>query len=79
MDKLAAISESIQLLHNLSDKRAIFLDDIQQEFRSDLQHYISGATLSLQEGKVVVGSKLYKEWLEKIRTQGFDYEIDFKK
>jgi hypothetical protein len=78
MDRLVVISESIQLLHRLSDRNPVFLDDVQQEFRSDLQHYISGATVSLLNGKIVVGNRLYKNWLDKIKTKGFDYEIDFK-
>lgn len=78
MDKLAAISEGIQLLHQLSGKKTIFLDEIQQEFRPDLQHYIAGATVSLFNGRVVVGNRLYMGWLNKIKTRGFDHEIDFK-
>lgn len=78
MDKLAAIAESIQSLHSFLGEGSVFLDEIQQEFRPDLQHYIAGATLSMQQGRIVIGKKLYKEWLEKIKAKGFDYEIDFK-
>jgi len=63
----------------LSKKDNITLDDLQKEFRSDLQNYIIGATLSIRNGKLVIGNNLYKEWLTKIRTKGFDYEIDFKR
>jgi hypothetical protein len=73
------MSESIGELQNLSEKGTIFLDDIQMEFRSDLQNYIIGATLSTTDGKLVIGNNLYNEWLRKIRTKGFDYEIDFKR
>lgn len=78
MDELTLISESIRSLQQLSDKKKIFLDDIQQSFRADLQKYIVGETLSMQDGKLIIGSNLYKKWLLKIRTKGFDYEIDFK-
>jgi hypothetical protein len=47
-------------------------------FRQDLQNFIVGETLSIRDGKIVIGNKLYKMWLEKLRTKGFDYEIDFK-
>lgn len=79
MNELANISESIDALHNLSKKDTITLDDLQEEFRPDLQNYIVGATLSIRNGKLVIGNNLYKEWLTKIRTKGFDYEIDFKR
>lgn len=79
MNELAIISESIDELQNLSKKETIFLEDLQTVFRPDLQNYIVGATLSMRNGKLVIGNNLYKEWLTKIRTKGFDYEIDFKR
>lgn len=78
MDQLASISERIGALWNLSQKDVIFLDDLQQEFRRDLQTFIIGETLSMKEGKLIIGHNLYKKWLEKIQARGFDYEIDFK-
>jgi hypothetical protein len=78
MNQLALISERIDALWALSQKETIFLNDLQQEFKPDLQAFIIGETLYMKEGKIVVGNNLYKKWLEKIRVRGFDYEIDFK-
>ncbi len=78
MNELAIISESLSSLQNLIKKDTIFLDDLRKEFRPDLQNYIVGATLSMRNGKLIIGNNLYKEWLRKIKTNGFDYEIDFK-
>ncbi|SEB12589.1 hypothetical protein SAMN05443550_11179 [Pedobacter hartonius] len=62
----------------LADKRdIIFMNDLRKEFRPDLQHFIIGHTLSIQDGKLVIGKNLYKSWLYKIKTKGFDYEIKF--
>ena len=79
MDGLTIISESIGSLYNLSKKTPIFLDDVQKEFRADLQSFIVGETLTMRDGKLVIGNNLYNKWLAKIGTKGFDYEIDFKK
>jgi len=79
MNELAVISESIGALQKLSKRDGIFLDDLQSEFRTDLQNYIVGETLSMRNGKIVIGNNLYKKWLTKVRTKGFDYEIDFKR
>jgi len=79
MDGLAIVSESIGSLYKLSKKTPIFLDDVQKEFRADLQSFIVGKTLTMREGKIVIGNNLYNKWLEKIGSKGFDYEIDFKK
>lgn len=79
MDRLTVISESIGSLYKLSNKKTILLDDVQMEFRADLQSFIVGETLTMQDGKIVIGNNLYNEWLKKIGTKGFDYEIDFKK
>lgn len=79
MDGLTIISESIGSLYKLSKNSTIFLDDVQKEFRADLQSFIVGETLTMHEGKVVIGNNLYNKWLEKIGTKGFSYEIDFKK
>jgi len=78
MNELAIISKSLSSLQNLTQKDPIFLDDLQKEFRPDLQNYIVGATLSMRSGKLVIGNNLYKEWLKKLKKNGFDYEIDFK-
>ncbi|WP_217606908.1 hypothetical protein [Chitinophaga sp. GbtcB8] len=78
MNRLAAISENIDALWILSRKDTIFLNDLQQEFRRDLQTFIVGETLYMKDGKLVIGNNLYKRWLEKIQAHGFDYEIDFK-
>ncbi|GAA3926564.1 hypothetical protein GO495_04720 [Chitinophaga oryziterrae] len=78
MNRLASISERIDALSTLSQKETIFLNDLQQEFKLDLQNFIIGETLYMKEGKLVIGNNLYKKWLEKIQAHGFDYEIDFK-
>lgn len=62
----------------LSQKETIFLDDLDLKFKEDLQTFITGETLYLKEGKLVIGRNLYKKWLQKLQSKGFDYEIDFK-
>lgn len=79
MDGLTVLSESIGSLYKLANKTPIFLDDIQEEFRDDLQSFIVGKTLTMQDGKIVIGNNLYNRWLEKIRKKGFGYKIDFEK
>ena len=77
MNKLLIIAERIGFLQKLSAKSEIFLDDLPKEFKADLRNYIVGETLTERDGKILIGSNLYKKWLAKIRTKGFDYEIDF--
>lgn len=78
MNELSIISESLGLLQDLSKKETIFLDDVPRQLKSDLQHFIVGETLTMREGKIVIGNNLYKQWLLKLNTKGFDYEIDWK-
>jgi len=78
MQNLAIIPEKIDALRRLSAKDGIYLDDLEKEFKQDLQSFIVGETLTMRSGKLVIGKNLYKQWLDKIRTKGFDYEIDFK-
>jgi hypothetical protein len=77
MQNLAIIPERIDALRRLSDKGELYLDDLRDEFRRDLQSFIIGETLSMRDGRLVIGNNLYKQWLNKIKTKGFDYEIDF--
>jgi hypothetical protein len=77
MNELSNISDSLNALQKMSGKDTILLDDISPRFRPDLQNFIIGETLSMRNGKIVIGNNLYKKWLFKIRTKGFDYEIDF--
>ena len=79
MYPLTLISEKLNTLWSLSQKGTIFLDDVALEFKEDLQNFITGETLYLKEGRVVIGKNLYKKWLQKLKSKGFDYEIDFKK
>lgn len=74
MNNLAVISERIDALRTLANKDPIFLDDLRVEFRQDLQDFIVGETLTMREGKLVIGNNLYKRWLEKLNSKGFDYE-----
>jgi len=78
MNNLSVIPERIDALYRLVNKETIFLDDLRNEFKPDLQSFIVGETLSMVDGKLVIGRNLYKKWLQKINTKGFDYEIDFK-
>lgn len=79
MDGLAIITSSLDALRMLAKKDIIFFDDLDPKFQPDLQKFIVGETLAMQNGRIVVGRNLYKKWLEKINKRGFDYEIDFKK
>ena len=79
MNDLDIIVQSFDSLRELTKKRHIFFDDVNEKFRADLLSFIVGETLSIQDGKPVIGNNLYKRWLMKLKTKGFDYEIDFKK
>lgn len=79
MQNLTTISERLNSLNALINRQFILLDDVRPEFRKDLQSFIMGHTITLQDGKVVIGNNLYRQWLAKIRQNGFDFEIDFKK
>jgi hypothetical protein len=78
MPNLAIISERLDALRHLSTRDVVYLDDLREEFRKDLQTFIVGETLTMRDNKVVIGRNLYKQWLDKLKTMGFDYEIHFK-
>jgi hypothetical protein len=78
MPNLADIPKKIEALRRLSENDVVYFEDLQKEFRQDLQNFIFGETLTLRGGKPAIGRSLFRQWLKKIRTRGFDYEIDFK-
>jgi hypothetical protein len=78
MNELTLISDTLGSLQDLSKKETIYLDDVPMQLKADLQKFIVGETLTMREGKLVVGNNLYKKWLLKLNTKGFDYEIDWK-
>jgi hypothetical protein len=78
MQNLSTISERLNSLNALTNRQSILLDDVRHEFRKDLQTFIMGHTITLREGKIVIGNNLYRQWLSKVRRNGFDFEIDFK-
>ncbi|GGA81740.1 hypothetical protein GCM10011511_00850 [Puia dinghuensis] len=78
MPNLAIIPERFEDLQRLSHNTTVYLSDLREEFRPDLQRFIVGETLTIHEGKIVMGNNTFQQWLEKIRTKGFDYEIAFK-
>ncbi len=79
MDNINIITRRLEGLISLLEKDTIYLDDLRDEFRPDLQKFIIGETLSMRSGKPVIGKYLYRKWITKISKIGFDYEIDFKK
>ena len=79
MNELDFISKRLDTLSKLAEKEPIFLTDLRKEFRPDLQNFIVGETLTVQNGKLAIGKNLYKQWLKKLNVKGFDYDIAFKK
>lgn len=78
MSNLNLVTKRLNQLSELPDKKeSIYLNDVRKEFRQDLQHFILGETLMVKNGKPVVGKNLYRNWLLKIKTKGFDYDIKF--
>jgi len=72
------ISRRINTLVQLPEKKdVIFITDLRKEYRQDLKKFVMGETLSVRDGKVVIGKNLYRRWLHKIKTRGFDYDIKF--
>lgn len=60
-------------------KDFLFVDEIPYAFRNDIINFIIGRTLSgCENGRIRVGSNLYKKWIKKIWEKGFDYDIDLK-
>jgi hypothetical protein len=78
MQNFSVISDRLNSLKALVSREQILLEDVRSEFRKDLQNFIVGHTVTLIDGKIVVGNSLYRQWLSKVRLQGFDFEIDFK-
>jgi len=78
MHTVDLISRRINTLIRLGERKdGVFLTDLKKEYRPDLQNFIVGETLGLRDGKVVIGKNTYKRWLQKIKTNGFDYDVKF--
>ena len=61
----------------IQQKDRIFLDEVPFPFRADIIHFISGRTLNgCENGRIRIGEKLYKKWLNKIWNKGFYNEIN---
>ena len=78
MPNLSIIPERFEDLRRLSKSGAVYLEDLSEEFRPDLQRFIVGETVTIRDGRIAIGNNTFLQWLEKIRTKGFDYEIAFK-
>ena len=78
MHTVDLISRRINTLVRLGERKdGVFLTDLKKEYRPDLQNFIVGETLSVRDGKVIIGKNTYKKWLQKIKTNGFDYDVKF--
>ena len=78
MHAVDLISRRINTLVRLGKRKdGVFLTDLKKEYRPDLQNFIVGETLGVRDGKVVIGRNTYKRWLQKIKTNGFDYDVKF--
>jgi len=71
------VSRRLYNLFLLPEKKEfIQLTDLRKEYRQDLKNFITGETLGVREGKPVIGKNLYKKWLLKIKSKGFDYDVN---
>lgn len=78
MNPIDRISRRINTLIQLPEKKdVIFITDLRKEYRQDLSNFIVGETLTVKDGEIVIGKNLYKQWLHKIKTRGFDYDVKF--
>jgi len=60
MRDFTIISQRLEALKSLSQKDTIVLDDLRDEFRPDIKRFIVGETLSMRDGKIVIGNNLYR-------------------
>lgn len=78
MHTVDLISRRINTLVKLAERKdGVFITDLRKEYRADLQNFIVGETLGVRDGKVIIGKNTYKKWLQKIKTNGFDYDVKF--
>jgi hypothetical protein len=78
MNQIDRISRRINTLIQLPEnKDVIFITDLRKEYRQDLKNFMFGETLAVRDGKIVIGKNLYRRWLQKIKTRGFDYDVKF--
>ena len=80
MNDLSVIANKMTELERLLDKQIILFDgDIDAHFHGDIKNFLVGQTLPVKDGKTLITAHLFKLWLEKLKTHGFDKEIDFSK
>ncbi len=60
---------------SLSENRKIQLNDVPNILRKDLMNFMYGSTVEKNEGDIVIFQKDYLAWLEKLKSEGPDYEI----
>jgi len=72
------LTELHKVLNLQKSGKSVDLDNIPELFRKDLFRYIAGETLQSLNGKVVIGSKRYREWVKKIMFVGLDYVIQLE-
>jgi hypothetical protein len=57
----------------------IFVDDIHETYRKDLNTFICGRTFTVHSsGRFAIPYPVYREWLAKIYHKGFDIPVPFE-
>lgn len=72
------LSELHSILSLQKNNKPVEIDAIPELFRNDLNRFIMGETLQAINGKIVIGAKRYKEWVNKIMIIGLDYVIQLE-
>jgi|ERR1035437_9787339 hypothetical protein len=80
MDTLVEIIKYLQRLQAyklINYKRMLLIPELQDSF----VRFIAGETLTqiTDDGELLIPQSLYRAWIDKIETHGFDTEIDIKK
>ena len=72
------LSELHVVLDLRKDNTPVDIDSIPPLFRDDFNRFFMGETLQAWKGKIVIGPKKYKTWIDKLKIKGLDYEIDLE-
>lgn len=74
-DNNIEIIKNLPLLLN-TERDYLLLKDIPSFLEKDFKNFIIGITVYFDsENNLIIGKNLFKKWIFKLWTKGFDYEI----
>lgn len=73
--EIILVNVHLEKAFSLSEKSEVQFDEVPKVLQKDLDNFLVGSTVGMNEKGIVVFGRDYRAWLRKLQVEGVDYEL----